>query len=755
MPEPLRITIHPERFTPGPVSGTGDDLALSDGAWGATLEDFKPQKAAPSKPENIDGAWGASLPDHSPETETAAKTLHRDVSAPEAFGRSAATGATFGLEPALEGIPAASGKPQPTDIAGRVSGAAAARFPLGLYNLAKENILDPMFGTSDKAAPATQAYRKARDEAQAALEAGREQHPVISFAGELAGGAFTPLPGIGAGTLPARLARGAVAGGVGGAAYGAGSAISQGKDLGDIAKDATFLGAAGAGIGGLFGGALGPRVVGPAVRPGQRAAHTAADLGAPLPRGVASDSRFVQATTSKLRQIPFAGERIGQAVDATQEAAGQRIGQIAAGARGAAPNRALAGSVLRPALQKVIDDNNGRIDLAYHALRHVIDPHKFGPVTHTKAALEGIRRQRRGARSANPDAGLADVINMIEGGKGGTHGGGISFNALTRIRNDIGKTLGLAKNDPNPGFNVGDFKRIYAAMSKDMEAIVSHPPIARVPPAQAVGVLRQAHTVAKILIDRNKAVQRVLNVKTDESLAGSLITAAQEKTGNLRMLAELRAEMHPDDFHHIAGTMLAELGHNNASGEFSLNQFVTNWDKVSDHTKSILFSPQHLANINEIAGMGRHIKGALRESSSSHSASLLVLLDVAKDVALLSTDVASGGLGAGSAIGAGTTAGLWVLARWLGNPAKASSMGAWTRAYRAVLGNQTPVRMAAFQVATRNLSNNLGISLEDIAKHIGGPNQGAAPPASPALPDKSTRQMAPAKSQDRVPALAR
>ena len=180
-----------------------------------------------------------------------------------------------------------------------------------------------------------------------------------------------------------------------------------------------------------------------------------------------------------------------------------------------------------------------------------------------------------------------------------------------------------------------------------------------------------------------------------------------------------------------------------------------NWDKLSDHAKAILFSPQHLANINDIAGMGTHIKGALRESSTSHSASLLVLLDVAKDVALLSTDIASGGLGAGSAIGAGTTAGLWVLARWLGNPAQASSMGAWTRAYRAILGNQTPARMSAFQIATRNLSNNLGISLEDIAKHIGGPNQAAVPTASPALPDKSMRQMSPAKSQDRVPALAR
>jgi hypothetical protein len=742
MAEPLRITIHPDRFTPGPAGGSGEDLAGTDGAWGAGAPDHKPQATGqPSKPEDVDGAWGASRADHSQETEKAAKTLHRDVSGGEAFGRSMEAGATFGAAPALEGV-AAAGGPQPTDIAGRASGAAAARVPLGLYNLAKENILDPMFGTKEKTGPATEAYRKARDEAQAALEAGREQHPAISIAGELAGGAFTPLPGVGAGTLPARLARGAVAGGAGGALYGANSAISKGKDWSDVAKDAVFSGAAGGVVGGAFGGLLGPRVAGPAVTRGQRAAQTAADLGAPLPRGVASDSRFVQATTSKLRQFPFAGERIGHAVDATQEAAGQRIGQIAAAGRGTAPNRALAGSVLRPALQKVIDDNNGRVDQAYHALRHVIEPHKFGSTSRTKAALEGILRQRRGARMAKPEAGLADVINLIRSG--------VSFNGLTRARNDIGKIIGLAENNPNPGFNVGDFKRLYAAMSGDMEGIVRQH--AKIASDRAVNVLRYAHDVANTLIDRNKAVQRVLNVKTDESLAGSLITAAQEKTGNLRMLAELRAEMHPDDFHHIAGTMLAELGHNNASGEFSLNQFVKNWDKVSDHAKNILFSPQHLANINEITSMGAHIKGALRESSTSHSAGLLVLLDIAKDALLIGMDLSAGGVGAmGAATGAGTTAGLWVLARWLGNPAKASSMSAWTRAYRALLGNRTPARMAAFQLATRNLSNNLGISLEDIVKHLGGSDQS---PASLAPPGRNI-PMAPAKSQDRVPAFAR
>src|SRR5262249_13691017 len=142
------------------------------------------------------------------------------------------------------------------------------------------------------------------------------------------------------------------------------------------------------------------------------------------------------------------------------------------------------------------------------------------------------------------------------------------------------------------------------------------------------------------------------------------------------------------------------------------------WERISERARGILFAPQHLRNIEDIVGMGRHISGALRESSTSHSASLLVLLDVAKDAALLGADVASGGLGAFSAIGAGTTAGLWGLARWLGSPATASSMAAWSRARVGLLGHPTPARLAAFNIATRNLAHNLGVPVQSITKRL-------------------------------------
>lgn len=702
--EPLRITVHPSQ---------------RERPWLESAPDWTPPAASKEKGPT-ERPWLETAPDWTPSA--AGGEPVGDISGPEAFGRSLAHGATFGLAPALQGV-AAAGGPAPTDIAGRASAAAAQRPIVGALNMLAEYLgIHP-------GETAWEAYHRGRSHAQAELEAGEAQHPIASLAGEMTGAVLGPGVG-GFAAVPAniggRIARGAAAGGLGGGLYGGGSAISKGESLEDIGREAATGATGGAIVGGAFGGLLGPRFP-QAITPGQRAAQTAEALGAPLPRGVTFDSPFMQSTTSRMRQLPFVGERIGQRVEATQEAAGRRIGDIASGGAGVAPDRALTGSMLRPALQGVIDDNNLRIDQAYQGLRRLIDPDRATRLTRTERALGGILRERAAAGMRNPEAGLGDIINLADNGAG--------FNGLQRARNEVGRLIGLAQNNPNPGFNVGDFKRLYAAMSGDMDTVVRRH--ALYDPNRAADALRYANRAADQLVERNKAVQGVLNVRADERLVGSLINAAQQKTGNLRLLAQLRNSMHPDDFREIGGVMLTEMGHMPATGEFSLAKFVTNWDKVSDRAKGLLFSPEHLQNINDIAGMGEHIKRALKESSTSHSANMLVLLDVAKDVALLTMDLGTGAPGFGTAAGAASTAVLYTFARWLGNPSTTSSMAAWARARNSLIASPTPGRVAAFNVATRQLADKVGVDpsrILAIAQHTQGAMSGRTEDENPEAP---------------------
>jgi hypothetical protein len=242
-------------------------------------------------------------------------------------------------------------------------------------------------------------------------------------------------------------------------------------------------------------------------------------------------------------------------------------------------------------------------------------------------------------------------------------------------------------------------------------------PVTRAQQAATVRAFDAAEKEFGRLAEQNRLLSDLVNSRGQAPIE-KLMNAASEKGGDLRLLAQLRNSMSPSEFQVIGGTLLHELGHNSSTGEFSLANFATKWDKLAPAAKSILFSPQHLHNIEEVAGLGSHIKRALRESNNSHTAGVLILFDLARDAILLGSTAAAGTM-SGASIASGVLATPAILfAHWLSKPATASSMAAWTRARAGMLGHPTPARLAAFNIATRNLANNLGVPLESLSKHL-------------------------------------
>ena len=703
---PLQLTVGPRAEPADPWEGSGVSFKPAD-------------KVAGTAPDEGDPWKGSGVAFKPAEEHVDTRRPPRDVGAGEAFGREAAHSATFGLSPAIAGAISAGRSPEEDQASaegyqsGHWPSAASELGSLitGLGKLGYKHLIAPALGIEPGDEETDARYQRGREEAQKALEAGREQHPGYALAGGLVGGLATPMPGLGTGAaLGTRLLRGAAAGGAGGALYGAGSALSEGKDLGDIGRAGLVEGAIGAGTGGLLHGAIGPRPFA-GVPTGEAAARTARDLGAPLPRGVASDSPFVQATTSKLRQIPFAGEGVGARVGETQEAAGRRIGGIASEMTGPAGDRAAADAVMRPALQGVIDTNRATIDAAYDGLRNQIHlGSRFG-LPRTRAMLRDIRQNRAEAGWENPGQGLEQFENVAHG---------TNFNGAHRARVDA-REAGNALV-PHPGYNAADYNRLTRAMTEDLRAVVQHAARNQTPAGRqaALQAFNEAEREFGRLADQNSVLRKLVDAKGEGAIS-TLLGAAKEKGGNVALLNQLRRTMSPDDFSTIGGVLLNELGHNNATGEFSLARFVTNWDKTSERARDALFDPQHLRNIEDIVGMGRHIKGALRESSTSHSASMLVLLDVAKDIVSLPSRRARRPISSAAtpwpAIGAaGTTAGTWLLTKWLASPASASSMAAWARARALLQASATPARQGVFNIATRNLAHTLGVPVEAVMR---------------------------------------
>jgi hypothetical protein len=236
--QPLRITVTPDRAS-DPYAAYAD------------VPPVQPQQADPY----------AAYADKPPP-----KQEKREIGAAESFGIGAREGLTFGVFPAIAGAIGAGQTDEEREASrkayesGHWPSAASELGALvkGLGSLGYEHLIAPALGIKTEK-EATKAYREVRDAAREEQESAEAQNPKSYIGGQLASALAVPIGGVAkAASTVGRIAGAAKAGAIGGAAYGAGGALSEGQEPLDIAKSA----AEGAGTGALLGSAGGGAVEG-------------------------------------------------------------------------------------------------------------------------------------------------------------------------------------------------------------------------------------------------------------------------------------------------------------------------------------------------------------------------------------------------------------------------------------------------------------------------------------------------------------
>jgi hypothetical protein len=653
-----------------------------------------------------------------------AKEPSKDLGTTAATVRGVGQGLLFGAQPVFAGLEKAARTPKlsPEEDMAQVDPATgmtpnSGRFLGGAIEMIRNWV-------SKHPDPQVQAdYEAGRKAAQESNELALKQHPTAYILGNLGGMMMTPSFGAaGAAGAGGRFLSGMRAGAIGGAAYGAGSGLGEGLDPRDIAKRSAIDAVLGGTLGGPLNAAIGPRLANTAT-PGGRAAATAEDLGETIPRGLASDSPLVQGTTSKLRSLPFIGSSVTRQLDRLQEAAGGRVEDISGGMGGG--TRAAADVAIRPGLEGAIDTGRNAIDSLYNTTRARISMNDASAMPRTREALDRVYARREGRGMANPHVGLEQAENLA------SRPHGANFNEAHAARANV-RDNGAPRGEPHPGYDGRDYNEVVRAMTQDLEQLVGMS-AARVEQRQnpatssqqsrylaagrAIQNFRDAEQNFGPIAELNRRLQRLVDSRGEGAIE-TLLGASRAKGGDIRLLADMRRLLPPQDFERIGGTLLGEVMRT-PTGDFSLAHFSNKWrNQVSDEAKNILFSPQTREALDNIAGLGTHLRGALRESNTSHTASVMVLLDVAKDALLVGHDLASsGGFGTETMVGAGTTALALILGRWLANPARASAINTWRNAYGAMSAAPNAARIASFNVATRNLANNLGVPVEKILEY--------------------------------------
>jgi hypothetical protein len=515
-------------------------------------------------------------------------------------------------------------------------------------------------------------------------------------AASFSAGLATPGFGAGtAGTLGGRLATGAAAGAIGGGLYGAGSAIGEGGGTEEALRSAMSGAALGAPFGAAVKGVIGPGVLDPALA---RAAQTARELGPGAPRGLVSGFPGAQQLTSSLQSVPLAGHKITENVRALQEAAGERVGDIASGMTPA--GRDVADSAVRSGLQSAIDANKQEANTLYGAVAAKFHPDTVIDTPQLRTALQGVIDRRTAKKQTNPEAGLDQFLNAV------TDPNGITFAGARGLRSDARDAGDLVT--PHPGFNSADFNRLAAALSGDLRVA-----------AHRHGAGPEFDTAEKRFAEiaaQNTVLNKILR-SGGQSAIDTLTGAARAGAGgNVKLLEQLRQTMPPAEFEKIGGTILHELGAAPSTGEFSLDRFVTGWNKLSTNAKQAMFSAPHLKAIDDIVNMGQVFKKALATANKGHTAQAIILWELARDAAEFGAGVAAGLIPLhAAAVSAAGAVGLNLFTRWMASPSKAASMGVWSRALQGFLRDDVKIGHAvAFRTATRNLAHQLRMPVESI-----------------------------------------
>ncbi len=419
--------------------------------------------------------------------------------------------------------------------------------------------------------------------------------------------------------------------------------------------------------------------------PGNATVQAMTDEKIPLNlAGTASGSKWAQQSEQALSQSFSGGGTIRTAAERANQSIGDAV-ERAASTQGGSRNAIEAGRVI----QEGISGRGGFVDRFkadagrhYGALDSMIPGSTPVGASNTRIAASDLRQTLAGmpetAKGLTPK-----LFNSIEADLATANA--VPFSTLSRLRSEVGAKL--ADSVLVGDVSRGDLKKLYAALSSDMETAANA--------AGAGAAFSRASKHWQAGMQRMEDnLQRLADARVPERAFE--LAMIGNKRGATDLYA-LRRSLKPDEWGHVSAATLRMMGSKTAgTGEaFDISTFLNNWNKMSQEAKAALFRGpgmrDYARSVDNLATMadafGKSATMANRSNTSGNSYLLSVLTSGA-------------GAGIGLAAGEATERG-WVapvagavLAPWAA--AKLMTSPAFVKYLSTpVSKNQLPQRLAA------------------------------------------------------------
>ena len=251
---------------------------------------------------------------------------------------------------------------------------------------------------------------------------------------------------------------------------------------------------------------------------------------------------------------------------------------------------------------------------------------------------------------------------------------GIKFGALRRIRTAIGKDLATPQLTGSSGAQNEAMKRVYGALTQDLSESAANVS------TKAAQKLKAADRFTRMWMNTAKdTMEKIVRFDADEKAFKFALNSGRDGGS---ALTRMKRHFTKEEWDVVSASVLNQLGNatpgmQDAAGDvFSINTFMTNWNRLAQEAKDALFGSaenkvmrQSLDDLVEVIGELRNIKRYANVSNTSGSIHTLLALNAlgASGGALATGDVEGAGLGTIATV-SGTILAPRLAAKLLTNP---------------------------------------------------------------------------------------
>lgn len=334
--------------------------------------------------------------------------------------------------------------------------------------------------------------------------------------------------------------------------------------------------------------------------------------------GQATGNRGIQALETLVGNVPGGAGRMERFGQQQAQQVGQRMDDLSAGLarRGASVTPEQAGRTIVQGIEGpggFMDRFRQQSDQLYSQLDQAIPQGTRVPAINASRYLAQQSSPISGASAtsallSNPKlAGIREALQAdLTAGQGV-----LPYEALARVRSRVGEMIGDAGLVPD--IPTRQLRALYGALSEDMRSA------AQAAGPRAMQAFNRANNHFKFGMGRLERVEHVIDKaggpeKVYSAAFGGINNGATTLRAVMQSLDKGAQRELTASFIRRMGR--AQSGQQNAAGDvFSMETFLTNWDKVSPEAKRALFDrhgPLFSANMDKIARMAERVRDGSR-----------------------------------------------------------------------------------------------------------------------------------------------